>query len=404
MSRVTAYTGESMHATAALSDHIDTRTAALEVIEQLSNAAVTQPSHLLTVFASFHHRAALAKACQDMQQAIGAETLIGCTAESVIGSDVEREGRAGLAVLSISMPGARVHPFSFLSDQEPITAMTSGALQQQLGVADDTRGVLLLGDPFTTRIDETINAIESCRGDNASLPICGGLASGASRSGCNVLMNNEVETTHGCVGVSISGSVAIDFVVSQGCRPIGTPLVVTKSRDHMVVELGGRPALEVVREIAESLEEADRALLSKGLFIGIVIDEYKPRFGRGDFLIRHIVSTDQHRQTITVAQALRPGQTVQLHVRDAQTASEDLSLLLDQQSLHGRPDAGLLFSCNGRGTRLFAEPDHDITMLQSRLGNIPMAGFFAAGEIGPIGARSFVHGHTACAMLFREEE
>jgi small ligand-binding sensory domain FIST len=201
--------------------------------------------------------------------------------------------------------------------------------------------------------------------------------------------------------VSISGHTEVDCVVSQGCRPIGPPVVITKGKNNVVAELGGRKPLEVVQEIAQDLDEKERFLLSKGLLVGVVIDEYKDRFGRGDFLIRNVVGIDQKNGAMAVADVIRVGQTIQFHVRDAETAREDLQLLLDAQELKEKPFAGLLFTCNGRGERLFETPNHDVGVVRERLGRIPVAGFFAAGEIGPVGDGSFVHGHTASLALFR---
>ncbi len=69
-----------------------------------------------------------------------------------------------------------------------------------------------------------------------------------------------------------------------------------------------------------------------------------------------------------------------------------------------RVSGALLFSCNGRGTRLFEEPDHDVGVLRDRFGPIPVAGFFAMGEIGPVGGQNFVHGYTASVVLFEKSD
>jgi small ligand-binding sensory domain FIST len=228
------------------------------------------------------------------------------------------------------------------------------------------------------------------------------MASGASQPGHNVLALDGETTSAGAVGVSLSGAVRIDFMVSQGCRPIGDPLVVTKAEGNVIQELGGRVPMAALKEITLALDDAQRALMNRGLLVGLVIDEYKQRFGRGDFLIRNVTALDTRHGTIAVAERLRVGQTIQFHLRDAETASEDLDLLLNAQQLHGPPYAALLFTCNGRGTRLFESADHDATSIQQNAGEIPAAGFFAAGEIGPVSGRNFLHGFTASVALFDE--
>jgi small ligand-binding sensory domain FIST len=206
--------------------------------------------------------------------------------------------------------------------------------------------------------------------------------------------------------VSLSGNLDIDFIVSQGCRPIGTPFVITKCKANVILELGGRKAIEALQEMAQGLSEAEKRLLSRGLLMGRVVNEYKDRFGRGDFLVRNVMGFDQKVGGIAAGEMCRPGQTVQFHVRDAVTATEDLQLLLDTQVLNPtHPFAALLFSCNGRGERLFGEPNHDINIIRERLGDppVPIAGFFAAGEFGPIGSQSYLHGHTASLAVLRAQ-
>jgi small ligand-binding sensory domain FIST len=195
--------------------------------------------------------------------------------------------------------------------------------------------------------------------------------------------------------------VAIETVVSQGCRPVGRPVVVTRAEGQFIVELGKRPALEVAEEMLQALAPEEKALLQGGLFVGVVINEYQTGFDRGDFLVRGLMGVDRARGALAVGDMVRAGQTVQFHVRDADTAHEDLIELLKPQGAASPPAGGLVFSCNGRGTRMFAEPHHDARTAAEALPGVPVAGFFAMGELGPVGGRSFIHGHTASLALFR---
>jgi small ligand-binding sensory domain FIST len=185
-------------------------------------------------------------------------------------------------------------------------------------------------------------------------------------------------------------------VVSQGCRPIGSPFVVTRSERNVVAELAGEPALERLRTIAEAASEEERALLQRGLHVGIVVDEHRSEFGRGDFLVRNVLGGDRATGSIAVGDVVEVGQTVQFHVRDADAADEDLRELLVGRSAQ----AALVFTCNGRGRHLFGVADHDAAMLDDLVGPIPAAGAFCAGEIGPVGGRNFLHGFTASVALF----
>jgi small ligand-binding sensory domain FIST len=176
-------------------------------------------------------------------------------------------------------------------------------------------------------------------------------------------------------------------------------VLVTRVEQNLIHELGRRPSLEVFREMYETLEPEDRDLVREGLHIGRVINEYQDTFGRGDFLVRNVLGADES-GAIGITDVVRVGQTVQFHVRDAATADEDLRHLLSESADIGPAAGALLFTCNGRGSRLFSAPDHDVAVLHDSFGPIPVAGFFAMGEIGPIGGQNFVHGFTASIAIF----
>jgi small ligand-binding sensory domain FIST len=133
---------------------------------------------------------------------------------------------------------------------------------------------------------------------------------------------------------------------------------------------------------------------------GLVIDENRSEYGRGDYLMRALLGADEDSGAIAVGEPVRVGQTLRFHVRDAATADDDLQAALGRALARRRPAGALLFTCNGRGTHLFSEPDHDAGVVAEALGSRALAGFFAAGEIGPVGGRAFVHGYTATLAVF----
>lgn len=387
-------------ASSAISSHIDSRTAAMEVAEQLHDELGGR-CDLLLMFASYHHRTALAEAAAAIRRTVSPRTMLGVTAEAVLGADQELDGRAGLSAIGMRLGGAKVRSWT-TSPDNPIPLRDPAAVRSRIGFNEELRTTVFIADPFTTPITRLLPALSECGEGVKPVPVIGGMASGASQPGLNVLVLNDRVLTAGGVGVTISGDVDIDFVISQGCRPIGKPLVVTKSQENVILELGSMRALDALQEVAQNLPDHERQLLSQGLLLGTVINEYRDRFGRGDFLIRSILGIDQRAGGIAVGDMPRIGQTVQFHVRDATTAGEDLQLLLDAQQMRVPPFAAMLFSCNGRGARLFGSAGHDLNMIHSRLGNVPTAGYFAAGELGPIGDQSFLHGHTACLALLRD--
>jgi small ligand-binding sensory domain FIST len=182
-------------------------------------------------------------------------------------------------------------------------------------------------------------------------------------------------------------------------------MTITAARGNVIEELASRPAIERLAEVLAALPVRERELARGGVMLGIVIDENQPEYGRGDFLIRPIIGADQEAGTLAVGERVRIGQTVRLHVRDAEVADEDLreALAIQSEALGATPAAGaLLFTCNGRGSHMFSVDDHDATALADALG-VPAGGFFCAGEIGPVGGRNFLHGFTATMALFPAE-
>ena len=181
-------------------------------------------------------------------------------------------------------------------------------------------------------------------------------------------------------------------------------MIVTRVEGNLIRELGRRPALEVFRDLFATLPPDDQRLVQQGLHIGLVMNEYRGEFRRGDFLVRNVMGFDRDSGALAITDRVRVGQTVQFHVRDAETADEDLHALLrlDREGHGRRPAGGLVFSCNGRGTRLFPEPHHDARAIRAEAGDIPVAGFFAQGELGPVGRQNFIHGFTASLALFEE--
>lgn len=380
-----------------VSDHENTDDAIEHVVDSTQSAI--EAIDALFVFFTAHHREQAEQIVEQLWLELDPQCAIGCMAQGVIGEVQEIERAPGLAVMTANLAGGRLHPFhvggatawrQILEDREE--------LRDRLGLGDETRAVLMLGDPYSTPLDPFFAALA---GAAPPLPVIGGMASGARGAGRNVLLRNDEIATEGIVGLTVSGPIDVRTLVSQGARPIGQPLVVTKSHDNVIEQLGGRSALAALQGTIAPLPPADRALLQNGLLLGRAISEYRDTFGRGDFLIRNVMDVDQENGTISVGDFVRTGQTVQFHVRDAATADEDLRLLLAQEASRSPAAGALLFSCNGRGTQLFQQPGHDIRAARTAMPTTPVAGFFAAGEFGPVGDRNFIHGHTASFALFR---
>jgi small ligand-binding sensory domain FIST len=350
---------------------------------------------LVVCFFSMHHAAAADGIALGLAERTGSAAIIGCTAEGVIAAGRELEDGPALVVWGALLPGVSVRPFAL--DLIELSGGYGVAGWPDLELTDRP-DVVLLADPYSFPADSFMRRLDE---DQPRVRVIGGMASGGDAPGEHRLLLGGQALDSGAVGVAISGPVEVHTVVSQGCRPIGSPFTVTRCEGNVVQELGGRPALERLRELIIRSAPSEQALLMRGVQMGRVIDEHKANFERGDFLIRSLTGVDEESGTIAISDRVELGQTLQFHVRDAAAASEDLELLLAPVR-DWNPRGVLLFSCNGRGRRLFSEPDHDAARVAKATANAPQAGFFAQGELGPVGGHNFLHGFTASLALFRE--
>jgi small ligand-binding sensory domain FIST len=358
--------------------------------------------HLALVFFSPHHARAAAPIAEALRLRLAPRCLLGCSAEAVIGNDREIEQQPALSLwLARWTKPVQLETFHLTQEQ---TSDGLSILGWPDGLADVNPGraaMLLLGDPYTFAVDLFLQQVNA---DYPRLRLMGGMCSGGGGPGESQLIIDGRVVQAGAVGVLLQGEVGLRSIVSQGCRPIGRPMVITRAEDNIIQELGGRTPLAQLQQLWQELTPQEQQLMQRGLHVGRVINEYQGEFQRGDFLVRNVLGMDRESGALAITDRVRVGQTVQFHVRDAATADEDLHALLQLDlSAHAkRPAGALVFSCNGRGSRLFAQPDHDARAIRAEAGNIPLAGFFAAGELGPVGGQNFIHGFTASVVLFED--
>jgi len=323
---------------------------------------------------------------------LGSKALVGCGAQGVVGGGRELE-EGGVAVWAASLDRGHVETFH-------MHALRAGDRLAVAGVPDldAADAVILLVDPYTFPVEPLLAQLGT---DHPGLPVIGGFSSAGGGPGLAVLMHDGEVAHEGAVGVTLSG-VDVRPCVSQGARPIGPEMVITAAEGNEIHELASKPALERIKEAIAELGPYEKLLAAQGLLVGIVIDENQPEYERGDFLIRGLVGVDDDAGSITVGERVRVGQTVRLQVRDGDSADEDLREALERKrdELPGPPAGSLIFTCNGRGSHMFGAPDHDAAALDQAFAGAPAAGFFCAGEIGPVGDRNFLHGFTATVAVF----
>jgi small ligand-binding sensory domain FIST len=356
---------------------------------------------LAVVFLSANHALHAAAIAADICNHLDTDQLIGCTAESVVGVGREVEGQSGLSLWVARLPDTELHTMHLTFERTPEGGVFLGWPDSLADEWPAAASLLVLGEPFSFPADVLLERINE---DRPGVGVIGGMASSGSSPGDNRLLFGRQTPDQGAVAVLLSGSVRVEPVVSQGCRPIGEHFVITRAERNVIYELGGLPAVVRLHNVLTSLPSREQEMVRNGLHLGRVVSEYKDRFEHGDFLIRNVMGIDRDSGALVVGDYVRVGQTVKFHIRDSQTADADLRQMLAQARDAGgaRPGGALLFTCNGRGTRLFPAPHHDAQTICDTFGEIPLAGLFAAGELGPVGGRNFMHGFTASIGLFQQ--
>jgi small ligand-binding sensory domain FIST len=319
--------------------------------------------------------------------------LLGCGAQGVVGGGRELE-EGGVVVWAASLPGADVESFHLDAVPTPEGQVAITGVPEM----HEAAATIMLAEPRAFPVEPLLSQLSQ---DYPGMPILGGIASAAAGPGEGVLFHDGEVVGEGAVGAVLRG-VDVHSCVSQGATPVGPEMMITAAEGNVMHELASRPALVRLREAIGELDDDERAMAAGGLLLGIVIDPNQPEYERGDFLVRGIIGVDQEAGSVSVGEHVRVGQVVRLHVRDANSADADLRRVLDRElsALAAPPAGALVFTCNGRGRGMFGRPDHDAAALEEAFGGAPAAGFFCAGEIGPVGPRNFLHGFTATVAVF----
>lgn len=371
---------------AALSRHHEPAEAVAEVIGEILER-LGSGVDVAVLFVSTHHVPAVEDIVGAVRTVLRPGALVGATAVSVVAGRTEVEEQPAVALWAGRLDGVSAVRF---------VAGDGGTVGD--GPDDDAlseaHSLVLLPDPYSFPVDALVEHLAE---HHPHITVVGGMASVPTGPGANRLVLDDQVHRDGAVGLLLSGSVRVDTVVSQGCRPIGSPMVVTRAEGNLIHELAGKAATERLRALLAGLTDEEKSLAQQGLHLGRVVDEHRVEFERGDFLIRGVLGIDRATGALAVGDRVPVGSTVQFQVRDAESAHDDLTDLLAGVDA----DGALVFTCNGRGAHMFDEPNHDAETVSEWLGDVPLAGMFCAGEIGPVGGRSFLHGFTASIALFR---
>ncbi len=393
----------------ALSTRPSLEAAVADAVERAASL-LKAPADLALVFISSAFTSEYPRLLPLLQERLSETTvIIGCGGGGIIGMTQEGqmqelENSPALSLTLAHLPGVSVKGFHVVAEELPDLDSPPDTWIDLIGVSPANQPqFILLSDPFSSGINDLLQGLDFAYPGSVTV---GGQASGSSMPGRSGLFCNNRLYRSGMVGVAMSGDIVLETIVAQGCRPIGKPYVVSKGERNIVLELDERSPLEVLRDLIESLSDADRQLAEHSLFIGVVRNEFKQDLEQGDFLIRNLLGVDPKVGAIAIGDRVRSGQRIQFHLRDAQTSAEDLEWLLQryqkQTQAHPTAAGALMFSCLGRGEGLYGQPNFDSQLFSRYLSDIPLGGFFCGGEIGPVGGSTFLHGYTSVFGICRQ--
>ncbi len=370
------------------------RAAELATAQALAPLAGRRPD-LVCMFASTPAAEDFGAAAERICDLTGSTAVLGATTSGALGGGRGVQSAAAVSVWAAVLPGVSVRTFHL-----EVMSLDEGLAV--VGLPDrrpDDDVAVLLAEPASFPID---SFVERLNGQLPGLPLVGAVAESALANGPIRLLHDGRVVDRGAVGAFLGGPVAARGVVAQGCRPVGPPMTVTAAERNAVLALAGVPAAAKLESILAGLPPNEQALASHGLLLGLTMDEYADDPDSGDFLVRGVLGPDGT-GGVLLAGIVTVGQTVQLHVRDAGVADEQLGSALRSLGADGTFDnveAALLFSCHARASRVFGATAHDVETVSAAFGPIAVGGMLSDGEIGPVGGRNYLHSYAASILAF----
>jgi small ligand-binding sensory domain FIST len=382
--------------TSAIATDATLAEAVQQCAEQVFKGLGRQEPDLLIAFVSEEHLPEFEALGELLAREFESAFLFGCCAGSVIGGGREIEDRPGLSITAAVLPNVRLSGAHLEAAEVPPVFAERRFWEEALHVtAQEEPCFLLLADPFSFEADGFLKGLDRAFPESAKI---GGLASGGRQPGSNTLYLEDKVYHSGLITLAMTGDIELHTTLAQGSRPIGDPMFVTGAHDNLIRELDGRVPKEVLGEVYERLPSADRRLFSDAVYIGLAAARDRNEYRAEDFLVRSILGLDPQSGALWVGGRVETNSVVQLHLRDAVSAAQDVERSLRAHRLAAEtstPAAALLFSCLSRGAGFYGQPDHDSNAFRRIVADIPLGGFFCGGEIGQIRGATHVHGHTS---------
>ncbi len=353
-------------------------------------------------FATAEHGVRMTPLLRSLSAAAGTPYVVGCSAAGVIANDIEVESGTALGVLAVSTDRIRGTPFLFHDNGDQ--GLTAGIhIGQRLASSRGTEDVVLLWpDPYHVRPDRLLEGLDATLGP---VPVVGGAASSRGESASTFQFCGAEHSERAVSGVRLGGEFRRDLAITQGCRPLCEPLLVTRSHQNLILEVEGRPALDALRERAPEDMTEDPDLIYGRLFVGVLPDPEGYRARAGEYLVRNIVAADPDTGVLAIADTVEEGSSILFVLREPRSARQDLTQMLGRVR-ERKGDAeyrfGLYFNCLARGRSLYGKEGVDARLLREALPGVPLLGFFCNAEIAPLRGVNRLFTYTGVLVLVGE--
>jgi small ligand-binding sensory domain FIST len=317
------------------------------------------------------------------RQATGVEHWVGTVGMGICATGIEYYERPAVVAMIGEFPedSFRVFP-AMVKDLDEFSRRNEAWIAEHRPYLG-----LVHGDPSNPLTEALIKQLAA---RTSSGFLVGGLASSQGR----VYLYADGVTQGGIAGVLFSEDVGVMTRLSQGCSPIGPQHKITESQRNIMMQLDARPALDVFKEDVGEILARDLARTGGYIFAGLPI----AGSDTGDYLVRNLLGVDPKNKLLAIGDMVEPGGQVMFCRRDANTAREDLVRMLGalKERLNGPPRGGVYVSCVGRGANLFGPNSEELKLIETELGDFPLVGFYANGEI----SQDRLYGYTGVLTLF----
>lgn len=353
----------------------DWQIAAASCVSQLGTGA----GDLGIVYVTDFFADALPEIHRYLSRHTGIAHWVGSVGIGICATGVEYLDRPAMVVLSGEFPPDSFRVFGMRAGLLSSADLRCGNVPASIAVVH--------GDPLQGDIAQQILQLA---GRTESGFLVGGLAS--SRRGGGVLADGPAVAP--LSGVAFSDAVTVATRLTQGCSPIQAGHEITGAQNNIVIELDGRPALEVLREDVGVGEHEELSRLGGQIFVGLSV----AGSDTAEYVVRNLIGIDPGNRLIAIGEVAQKGQRLRFFRRDPDTARADMARMLDsiREGLYTAPRGALYYSCLGRGGTLFGSESGELQMIQDALGDVPLAGFFGNGEI----SHNRLYGYTGVLTLF----